>query len=447
MPSGSDEQKLRTVWVRLKRSRKDLPQQPVEPDHVPEGWEEKGDVLYEAGKTSEAIECYTRGLNEEPKRIDLWMKKAGLFIEEKRYRSGLFCIEKALALDDSLPEGWLLRGYLLHKAGDNEGAIESIDFCLSLRGDNPDAWMTKCSCLMMMERYDEAKDCITYVHNLDADETELEALIKDLRTRVEAGKSCPVCNKRTEEGSCPECSTKYLIEDARISIAAAREASVDITEAEEILAEAKDMHAKGFTSPAMKALRPLRDLLGDHWKDSAYALSLVDEAEEIAETLEADNMRGTLSIREKTGQVREQIGLGRPVQAVVKARAALEHANKIAKKYSEVLLSVPKEQRRPEVPAEGKCPGCGEEVEDEWVKCPVCKGDLKGGSADGAKAATEDAASTAQDGAGPGPAAAGQPTPAQDGVLYCPKCGEEIEDHWVRCLFCSAPLIGKGGGG
>jgi len=415
--------------------------EPIEPDpdHQPDGWEDKGDILYDARKISEALECYTRGLTEDPKAIVLWMKKAEIFIEEKRFRSGLFCVEKALHLNDTNPMAWLMRGYMLHNSGDNQGAIESMDYSLSLKGDNTDAWLEKGECLLDMEKFDEVRTCIQYLKDMEAHGSDVEVLSKDLDARIEAAKECPMCGNKIEEGSCPTCLADILLRDAKLSIDAGKEAEKDITEAEEILHEAEELFEKKFYGPTAKALKPMPDLLGDSWRPNAHALVILEEAEEIAMTLEADNMRGTMSIREKIEKVKEIIADGRPVKAVVEAEKALEHARKIAKKYSDLLLKEPERKKKVEIPADGSsCHSCGEEVESDWVKCPVCKITLK----EPAKAQ----AGTAQP-EGPAtepPKTSPPPSPDGDG-LFCPKCGEEVETHWVRCLFCNTSLVSKGG--
>jgi tetratricopeptide (TPR) repeat protein len=328
-----------------------------------------------------------------------------------------------------------MRGYLLHGSGDNQGAIESLDYSLSLKGDSTEAWLEKGECLLDLERFDEVRTCIQYLTDMDAHRSDVEVLSKDLEARLEAAKECPMCGKRAEDGLCPSCSADILLRDAKLSIDAGRQAQKDTTEAEELLHEAEDLFEKKFYGPTKKALKPMKDLLGDSWRPNAHALVILEEAEEIAMTLEADNMRGTMSIREKIEDVKRVIADDRPVKAVVEAEKALDHAKKIAKKYSDLLLKEPEKKKKVEIPADGSvCHNCGEEVETDWVKCPVCKVTLK----EDPKAAAGPAD------VAPEPSKA-SPAPLDEGAVFCPKCGEEVETHWVRCLFCNTSLISKGG--
>ena len=187
----------------------------------------------------------------------------------------------------------------------------------------------------------------------------------------------------------------------------------------------------------MKSIKPLPDLMGTDWQPGALALQLVDEAEDVSEALEADKMVGTVSIREKTEKVRAAQKAGQTVKAVLLARQALELAKKIAQKYSVLLLTDP-ERRKTKTPSSGPvCPSCGESVDPEWVKCPVCKKPL-GPEVSKAQPRTLAVA----------PASSGELAVTDGGSFYCPSCNEEVEDFWVKCLFCGTKLMGpKPGGG
>jgi uncharacterized protein YbaR (Trm112 family) len=197
------------------------------------------------------------------------------------------------------------------------------------------------------------------------------------------------------------------------------------------------LREKGFEAQAMTSIKPLPDLMGTDWQPGALALQLIDEAEDVSEALEADKMVGTVSIREKTEKVREAQKAGQTVKAVLLARQALVLAKKIAQKYSVLLLTDP-ERRKTKKPSSGPvCPSCGESVDPEWVKCPVCKKPL-GPEASKAQPRTLAVA----------PASSGELAVSDGGALYCHSCNEEVEDFWVKCLFCGAKLMGpKPGGG
>lgn len=416
-----------SVWSSLKGGVSGSASKP--PDHIPDTWEEKGDVLHDAGKMNEALECYTRGLEEDPKHIELWMKKADIFLDQKRFRSGLFCVDRALHLDASRHDLWLMRGILLCRAGDQDGALTTINYALSLKGDTPTAWTTKCACLMEKGRYDEARTCLEYASGMEKGIDDIEALGREIDQREEEAHTCPKCGvKAKKRGQCEKCLVELTVQDAESNVERARAAGRPLPEADEMIAEARSFSEKKFHSQALKVIKPLKDIIGDDWVDGSSIKAIVEEVEEIAETLDADDMRGTVSIRQRTERVREAIEEGRLVDALMTAQQTLELTRKIAKKYSDLLLKEPERKKKKAEATGPVCPGCGEEVEDDWVKCPVCKAKIKDAPSKGPPVEVPE---------GPAPAAA-------EGELLCPNCKEEIEAFWDKCLFCGNDL--KGGG-
>jgi|GEM_PF-5886982 len=424
-------QRLSLTWAKL-RSSKTSGQKASE-------WEAKGDAQVAAGKVSDALDCYTKGLSDDQNDLELWMKKADAFVGLKRYRSALFCTDSALAKDGSRSDIWLMRGLLLHTAGDNDTALEAINYSLSLKGDVLFGWALKAECLMEMERFEEARSCIELSSDIDHKAPEIGALTTELDRRTAASKKCQMCEISVDKAgrACPKCELDILMEDSQVNIQRAKDQGKSVPEAEELLSSARSLKEKGFGEQAMKSIKPLPDLLGQDWQNGAYALQIVDEAEDVSEALEADQMVGTVSIREKTEKVREALKVGQNVKAVVLARGALELAKKIAQKYSVLLLTDP-ERRKAKKPQSGPvCPSCGESVDPEWVKCPVCKKPLTTGST---KAAPPPKLAVT-------PASAGELAVTDGGALYCPNCNEEVEDFWVKCLFCGTKLMGQKPGG
>ena len=424
-------QRISLGWAKL-RSSKDSKAKPGD-------WEAQGDAQVAAGKVSDALNLYTKGLAEDPEDLELWMKKADTFITLKRFRSALFCTDSALAKDGSRPDIWLMRGLLLHTAGDNLTALESLNYSLSLKGDVLLGWALKAECLLELDRFEEARSCLELAGDIDPKSPVVQSINQELDRAIEATKRCQMCHNPVETVgmACPKCELDIFLEDAQINIQRAKDQGKSVPEAEELLSSARSLKEKGFGTQAMSSIRPLPDLLGKDWQNGAFALQIVDEAEDVSEALEADKMVGTVSIREKTEKVRETLKNGQNVKAVALARQALELAKKIAQKYSVLLLTDP-ERRKAKKPASGPvCPSCGESVDQEWVKCPVCKKPLTPG--------TTKTAPTPK--LAVGPASAGELSVTDGGALYCPNCNEEVEDFWVKCLFCGAKLMGPSSGG
>jgi len=425
-------QRLKLGWTRLRSAKKDI--------KPPGEWEAKGDELVKVGKPADALECYTKGISEDQSNLELWMKKTDTFLGLKRYRSALFCTDSALAKDGSRPDIWLMRGLLLHAAGDNDTAIETVNYSLSLKGDIIEGWALKAESLMDLGKFEEARACLQLAEDIDPKSPEYILLTTELARRIDEKKKCPMCSAKVEKTgqACQKCTVEVLMEDAQISVQRAKDANKGVAEAEELLASAKSFRDRGFWSQAEKVSNPLPSLLGPDWQSGAFALQIIDEAEDVSEALESDNMIGTVSIREKTERVREALKDGQTVRSVVLARQALELAKKIAQKYSTMLLKE-KEKRKVKPTTGPVCPKCGESVDAEWVKCPVCKGMLKEEPGKSASPAPGKPATTH-----PTPGTPGELAVTDGGALFCPACHEEVEDFWMKCLFCGAKLMGLG---
>jgi tetratricopeptide (TPR) repeat protein len=362
------------------------------------------------------------------------------FLALKRFRSALFCADSALAKEGARSDIWLMRALLLHSAGDNEAAIEAVNYSLSLKGDVLQAWALKAEALMDLGRFEEARSCVQLADDMDPKGAEVQILAKELDRRIADSFKCPMCGAKVDAAgkACQKCELDVLIEDSQVCTQKAKDTGKGVAEAEELLSNARSLREKGYLSQALKSLGPMSDLLGKDWQAGAWAMQILDEAEDVSEALETDNLVGTVSIREKTEKVREAIMAGQNVKAVMLARGALDLAKKIAKKNSNLLLKDPERRKAKAVAPGPVCPKCGETVDPEWVKCPVCKSMLK-----------EEAPKAAP----PPPKQAPTATPGELGIsdggaLFCPSCHEEVEDFWVKCLFCGAKLMGpKPGGG
>jgi len=413
-------------WPRL-RSAKATERTPCE-------LELKGDKFMKEGKPAEALDYFSKAITENQGDMELWMKKADAFMALKRYRSALFCTDTALANAPARQDLWLMRALLLHWAGDNQTAIENVNYALSLKGDILEGWEIKAESLLELDKHDEARSCIQLAGDMAPDSAEVKALSAELERRLLEATRCPMCGEMPAQGEkgCPKCETEVLLEDGRLSIQKAKDANKGTVEAEELLNEARSLRDKGFNVQALKVIRPISDILGKDWKSGSWALQIIDEAEDVSEALETDELVGTASIREKTERVRDAIKDGQQVRAIMLAREALALAKKIAQKYSTMLLK-DKEKRKVKKMVKGPvCPNCSEDVDPEWVKCPACKTVLK--------EMPKKAEAKAPVGT-PGELGA-----TDGGVLYCPACGEEVEDFWMKCLFCGAKLKGPGGG-
>ncbi len=64
-----------------------------------EEWNNKGVALYLMGEPEEAIKCYNRAIELDPKNIHAWISKGGALDAQNKYEEAIKCYDKAIELD------------------------------------------------------------------------------------------------------------------------------------------------------------------------------------------------------------------------------------------------------------------------------------------------------------------------------------------------------------
>jgi tetratricopeptide (TPR) repeat protein len=151
---------------------------------------DKGNILYDLGRYSEAEPCYRRASELDPGSYYAFFNRSIAMEKLGNYGDALDSLEKALAINSADPEawvekgvclGWLRRvndaiecydralslkpdsfwalnnkGWALTEVGRNEEAIPLFDHALALDVTEPLPWTNKSKALRQLRRYDEA---------------------------------------------------------------------------------------------------------------------------------------------------------------------------------------------------------------------------------------------------------------------------------------------------
>lgn len=151
---------------------------------------DKGNILYDLGRFSEAEPCYGRASELDPSSYYAFFNHSIALEKLSKYGDALDSLEKALAINSADPEawvekgvclGWLRRvndaivcydralslkpdsfwalnnkGWALTEVGRNEEAIPLFDQALSLDATEPLPWTNKSKALRQLLRFDEA---------------------------------------------------------------------------------------------------------------------------------------------------------------------------------------------------------------------------------------------------------------------------------------------------
>lgn len=103
----------------------------------------KGSCLGSLGRDEEALSCYDAALEHDPLLVLAWKNKGITLSRLRRFKEAMCCFDRALELDPGNASAWLCKGAGLNELGRHEEAIRCCDKAMEL--DSPDAgiWYTK----------------------------------------------------------------------------------------------------------------------------------------------------------------------------------------------------------------------------------------------------------------------------------------------------------------
>ncbi len=95
------------------------------------------------GRYQEAISCYDRALEIDPKNHYAWCNKGNVLDDLGRYQEAISCYDRALEIDPKYANAWSRKGLTLSKLGRNQEAISHINKSLELDSKNKYAYANK----------------------------------------------------------------------------------------------------------------------------------------------------------------------------------------------------------------------------------------------------------------------------------------------------------------
>jgi tetratricopeptide (TPR) repeat protein len=156
-------------------------------------WLNMGDALHNLGRYEEAVRCYNQVLGIDPLSAFAWDSKAIALGFLGRFEEALACCNQTLEIDPSLTGAWGLKGQLLGLLGRYEEAIESSTKGLELNPQDVVCWKNTGMALDDLGRHDEAIDCYTKALEIDP---------RDHHVWVYKGKALAEVNRFEEAMKC-----------------------------------------------------------------------------------------------------------------------------------------------------------------------------------------------------------------------------------------------------
>jgi len=122
-------------------------------------WNNKGSSLASLGRYDEAIRCCDKALELEPRLAQAWSNKGLSLANLNCYDEAIRCCDKALELDPRYAAAWTNKGGSLAKLGRYAEATRCFDKALEINPQFAMAWSNKGNSLASLGRYDEAIRC------------------------------------------------------------------------------------------------------------------------------------------------------------------------------------------------------------------------------------------------------------------------------------------------
>ena len=122
-------------------------------------WSNKGTALNTLGKYQDAIKCYDKSLEITPRDAGAWSNKGLALYNLGKPQEAIKCCDKALEIDPRHCNAWNNKGIALQKLGNLPEAIECYDKSLKINPKDARVWNNKGNTLRNLEKYQEAIEC------------------------------------------------------------------------------------------------------------------------------------------------------------------------------------------------------------------------------------------------------------------------------------------------
>lgn len=130
-------------------------------------WNNRGVSLDELGRHEEAVACYAKALEIDPRDVNTWSNKGIALAAVGRHDEAIACLDQGIRLNPESAPAWSNKGNVLDSLGRYEEALACFAKALEVEPQNAVVWHNKGKSLYALTRYEEALTCFDKSARLD----------------------------------------------------------------------------------------------------------------------------------------------------------------------------------------------------------------------------------------------------------------------------------------
>ena len=161
----------------------------MDPEYA-EAWSNKGWTLAKLHRYDEALKCITKALELNPNLTEaqklkqvviqkqgsnkaedttIWHNKGIDLSDLGRYQEAIACFDKAIEINPRCTESWIGKGSILYKLGKYKEALICYDEAIKIEPENCNVLFNKGMALGKLHRYIDKFRCLLRVVKIDPD--------------------------------------------------------------------------------------------------------------------------------------------------------------------------------------------------------------------------------------------------------------------------------------
>ena len=152
----------------------------------------EGKKLGDEGKYEEAVTCYDKAIEIDPKHAEAWRGK-GVSLAMISAKKAMICFDRLIEMKPADVHAWLLKEELSRLLGRYEEAIACSDRLIELKPEVGRAWTRKGYALSKLKRYEEAIVCFDKAIEMKyeiADSWMNKGIVLDVSGNAEEATTC-----------------------------------------------------------------------------------------------------------------------------------------------------------------------------------------------------------------------------------------------------------------